>query len=278
MDASILRVCSAEITSWISFRTARNRGELRLAVCSRGRGTSTSIEPPPVQGSELRTRTRSREVDGLVDVVRHVHDGHAASLDLAVDAQDDVLELFARECIDRGERLVEQQQPRAARREHGRWRPAAPFRPTAATGTCAPRPEDPGPAEPPRLARPSRLSKPRATQREHDVADHGQPREERAVVVLEDERDLRRRTQDGSAVQKHCAFTRPGQAAENAQERRLAAARRSDHARNSPAVDVERHVAQRRRAVRARSASRVDANAGLPAAPALARTDGLSAR
>ena len=48
------------------------------------------------------------EVDGLVDVVRHVDDGHAAFLAPAVHAQDDVLELLTGKRIDRGERLVEQ--------------------------------------------------------------------------------------------------------------------------------------------------------------------------
>ena len=59
MDASILRFCSAEITSWIAFRTSRNRGELRVAVCVLGRGSPTSTELATLPGPGLRTRTRS---------------------------------------------------------------------------------------------------------------------------------------------------------------------------------------------------------------------------
>jgi hypothetical protein len=188
-------------------------------------------------------------VDGFVDVVRHMHDCHAAFLGLAVHAHDDVLEFLTRECIDRGKRFVEQQQPRARYQGTGDGDPLRhPTGQLPGILLCDIRETE---VIQHRLGSrdPCASGEVGTAQREHDVADHGEPREERAVVVLEDESHLRRRTQHGPAVQKHCAFTRPDQAGEDAQERRLAAARSSDHGEKRALADVEGHVAQCRRAV-----------------------------
>ena len=48
-----------EINAWISFRVSRNRAELRVSVCERGRGRPMSTDPITRPGWEPKTSTRS---------------------------------------------------------------------------------------------------------------------------------------------------------------------------------------------------------------------------
>ena len=108
---------------WISSRTARKRGRLRVVACERGRGSPTSTSPTTRPGARGEHEHAIGEVDGLVDVVRHVHDRHASVPEAVVDAEQDVLELCSGERVDRRERLVEQEQL-GPRREGARDRDA----------------------------------------------------------------------------------------------------------------------------------------------------------
>ncbi len=61
------------IASWISFRTARNRAELRVAVCVRGARARPRSTQRPSRGRGQDEHAVG-QVHGLVDVVRHVDD------------------------------------------------------------------------------------------------------------------------------------------------------------------------------------------------------------
>ena len=183
-------------------------------------------------GAEPRTRTRSREVDRLVDVVGDVDDRDGGPRG-RVDAQQKVLELGAGQRVDRRERLV-QEQDSGARRARGRSPPAAASRPRAATDTCARRPRGPTPRGRLGARDLAGLRQPDVAKGNVTLPDHGQPREERAAVVLEDEREFARGAGDGSAVEEDRALARRRQAAEQAKQSRLAAPDAPTMASSSP--------------------------------------------
>ena len=174
--------------------------------------------------------------------------------DVTMDAEHDVLEVGAGESVDRGERLVQQQELRP-RDERSRDRDALLHsagelpRVLVCNAVKSHLLEDrlgslllPGSRQP------------LASQGKHHVPDHRQPREERAAVVLEDERHLGRRPNDGPAVEEHGALARRGQPAQKTKQGRLAAARGADESEQLAVRDVERDVGQGRGAVRRRSA------------------------
>ena len=97
-----------EINAWISFRVSRNRAELRVSVCERGRGRPTSTDPMTRPGCGAEDEHAVGEVDGLVDVVRHMDDSCGTALAARVDLEQHVLELGPGEGVDRRERLVQQ--------------------------------------------------------------------------------------------------------------------------------------------------------------------------
>jgi hypothetical protein len=200
---------------------------------------------PPRPGAEDEHAVG--EVHGLVDVVRDVHDRHAPVL--AVDAEQDVLELRARERVDGRERLVEQQDLRAGD-ERACDRDALLHPARKLPGVLA---RDAAQAEllqcRLRLRDPLRARRAVVAQREHHVPAHVQPREERPAVVLEDNRDLSRGPEHRAPVEEHVPAARRGEAAQAAQERRLAAARRADDRLQLAPPDLERHVGERRRPV-----------------------------
>ena len=172
-----------------------------------------------------------------------MHDGHAAVL--AVDAQEDVLELRPRERVDRRERLVEQQdlRPRDERaRDRDPLLHAARELPRVLARDAAQAELLEG-----RLGgrEPLRARRLRAAEREHHVANDVQPRKERPAVVLKDDGDLPRRPEHRARVEEHGAGARARQPADDAEERRLPAAGRPDDREQLAAPDLERHVAQR---------------------------------
>ena len=177
-------------------RRARKRGELRVdGLCPRTREPDLD-RARDAAGGRCQDEHAVGQVHGLVDVVRHVDDRDGRP-SRRVDPQQHVLELGPRQRVDGRERLVEEQQFRAARRARGRSRPAAACRPRAATDTCRPTRSAPCLRAPPRRAPLARPPRARPAQRERDVPADVEPREERTAVVLEDERHLPRRATTG---------------------------------------------------------------------------------
>ena len=91
---------------------------------------------------------------------------------------------------------------------------------------------------------------------EHDVLPHREPREQR--VALEDHAAIGAGPVDGLSVEQHlarrCGSSRP---AMMRAERRLAAARRADHAQQLAAVGLEAHAIERQHRPRRRPAANV---------------------
>ena len=124
---------------------------------------------------------------------------------LAVDAQQDVLELGASQRVHRRERLVEEDDLRVRDQRTGDGdallHPAGELpRILVRSAFEAHLPQDCLCS----LDLPA-LRQPEAAEREHHVPNDRQPGEERAAVVLEDEGHLPGRAHDGAAVEEHGA-------------------------------------------------------------------------
>ena len=83
-----------------------------------------------------------------------------------------------------------------------------------------------------------------ATEWKHDVPNDGQPGEERAAVVLEHDCHFSRRCVHRLAVEQHDALGRWHQTADEAEERRLAAPRRTHDCQELALADVERDLGE----------------------------------
>ena len=144
--------------------------------------------------------------------------------------------------VDRRERLVHQQRPRAGRPARGRSRHAAACRPRAATGTSWRRRGGPISARTASArVRPFLASTARSDGSGNmTFSNDGQPGKQRAAVVLEDDRHFSRRCVHRLAVEQHDALGRWHQTADEAEERRLAAPRRTHDCQELALADVER--------------------------------------
>src|SRR5215211_4556851 len=176
------------------------------------------------------------QVDRLVDVVRDEQDRHPV---LLAHPQHEVLEVAARLRVDRGERLVHQQDLRLIGKRAGDRHPLLhPARELPRVAVDEARQSD-------RLDR--LLDEPRrlplaellVAQRQRDVAAHGHPRQQRARVLLEDERHLRRRAAHAPALDLDAAGARLEQAGHALEQGRLAAAGGADDADELLLVDPE---------------------------------------
>jgi len=181
------------------------------------------------------------EVDRLVDVVRHEHDGHP---ELLAHPQDQVLELEPGLRVHRGERLVHQQQVgpvgESPRDRHPLLHAAGQLpRVLPARVGQAHRAEHLGH---PRGALPA--VHPADPQRQVHVVRHGQPWEERPAVVLEHHPDPVRDRPQRRALEQRLARRRRHQPGQAAQQRGLARAAGPDHAGELAACHVERDVRQ----------------------------------
>src|SRR3954452_12414361 len=181
------------------------------------------------------------EIHRFVDVVSYEQDGDAV---LLAHTQHEVLEVAARLCVDRRERLVPQQDRRLIRqRTRDRGAPPAAARPLPRVVVDEPRQADRLERlldESPTLVAAERL----VPQRQQHVVADGRPRHQRAAVLLEDERHLLGRLGHALAAQDRLAARRAQEPRDALQQRRLAAARRSDDADELAVLDDERHVAQ----------------------------------
>src|SRR5215211_6098061 len=168
-----------------------------------------------------------RQVDRLVDVVGHEQHGHA---ELLADAQHEVLQVAARLRVDGRERLVHQQDlglvGERPRDRHPLLHAARQLPRVAVDEARKADRLDRLLDEPRRLALPELL----VAQRQRDVAAHRHPRQQRARVLLEDQRHLGRRRRHPAATQLDRAGARLEQPGHALEQRRLAAARRADDA------------------------------------------------
>ena len=194
---------SRSMISWMRLRTAE-----KLAVSS----VSTSARAASAAGWRSRADDAPRrraedehaigEVDGLVDVVRDVDDrdaGRARRRCGCEGADPGAPRASARRPRRTARRAAA---PAAARRAPARSRRAAASRPRASTDTSARRPARPtsASAASARAARSARV-RPIVRSGNVDVPHDVEPRKERAAVVLEDDGELARRTQDRPPVE-----------------------------------------------------------------------------
>jgi hypothetical protein len=183
-----------------------------------------------------------RQVDRLVDVVRHEDDRDP---ELLAHPQDEVFEFEPGLRVHRRERLVHQQQVgpvgEGPRDRHPLLHAAGQLpRVLPARVGEAHRGQHLGH---PRGAR--RAPHPAHPQRQVHVARHGQPREQRAPVVLEHHADPFRDRPQRRALEQRLSRGRRHQPGQAAQQRGLARAARPDHAGELAARHVERDVRER---------------------------------
>ena len=201
------------------------------------------------QPSRRRTQDEHAvgEVDRFVDVVGDVHDRHPSVLWLAVELQQDVLELGAGERVDRGEGLVQQEDLRARDQRACDRHPL--LHPTRQLPGMPPGHVPETHLFEDGLGATDSLRPWQPAEGKHHVPDHAQPREERAAVVLEDESDLPRRARERALAQEHGALSGRAQPREHAQQRGLATAGGPDDREQLTLRYVERDVAERGRSI-----------------------------
>ena len=207
------------IAAKIWSRRSRYAGEFR----SRGRGRSISTPPgsSPAGGSY---QDAVGELDGLVDVVGDEQDRLAL---LLPDPHQVGAHLEPRDVVERPERLVHVDDLRVRRPGRGRSRPAAACRRTARAGRIA-RSRSGRPSRRSAGSRSGRARPAHPAQAEADVVADGQPGEDAAL--LEDEDPPRSGPSDRLPLDEHLAPRRRQEAADDVQQRGLAATRRADDA------------------------------------------------
>src|SRR3954454_948840 len=184
------------------------------------------------------------EIHRLVDVVRDEQDGDAV---LLAHAQHEILEVAACLCVDRGERLVHEQDRRLIRQRagdgHALLHPAGQL-PWVVVDESRQADRIEGLLD---ESRSLAAAQPLVTKRQQHVVADGRPGHQRAAVLLEDERHLLRRLGHSLAAEDRLAARRAQQPCDAFEQRRLPAAGRSDDADELAVLDDERHVAQRLR-------------------------------
>ncbi len=213
-------------------------------------------EPRMLAGGELVARTRQSDVDDLDDapgvgLERHHavaeidrlleivgDEQHGLTLDLA-KSRDLVLQRLTRHRIERAERLVHQQQPRAlrqcARDLHALLHAARELE----REFCGMIGEADDAEQPAHLGRALGTRSAARLEREQDVARHRAPGQQRTAVVLEHDRELGGGPLDRASLEARFAFVRADQARRHAQQRGLPAARRADQANEFLGRDIE---------------------------------------
>ena len=111
-------------------RYSRNRGSSRVVSWSRGRGRSMSTISATRPGLAFKRHHAVAEVDRLFEIVGDEQHGRRRR----AEARDLVLQALPRHGVERAERLVHQQQARAAAPGSARSARAAACRPRAASG------------------------------------------------------------------------------------------------------------------------------------------------
>ena len=160
-------------------RRRRTASASRTSSSRLGRAATSTIVGDPPRARRHHDHAVGQE-HRLGDRVRDEHDRRAR---LRADPQQLGLHPLAGHLVQRAERLVHQQQRRAARRARGRSPPAAACRPRAGSGGA----RRSRPARPARAARaPARAAapcpRPCSAERQLDVALHGPPLEQPGLL------------------------------------------------------------------------------------------------
>src|SRR5215208_6289139 len=170
-----------------------------------------------------------REAERLFEIVRHQEHADPLALDQRVDVLDDA---GAHDGVERGERLVHQDEPRLHRQHLGE-RDALALAAAQAARVAIAEPGEPEPLQPPvRLSERLAALDTGKAEAERDIVARRLPRQQ--GVILKQYAELRAR---------HAGLDRPGkrrlQADHSTEQARLARARRADQADEAAFLDVE---------------------------------------